>query len=108
MDDAGEFARPAPVINPRRRPTAVRAAHAILVGFSTQIAIGTLLLVTPLASDGLFDNLFPDEIVETIRSGPLDNSVGTLVEAAQGRMATGGGTAPSKPDDLTVIAYRPR
>ena len=34
------------------------------------------------------------------------NSIGALVEAAQGRMATSGGTAPSKPDDLTVIAFR--
>jgi serine/threonine protein phosphatase PrpC len=59
-----------------------------------------------LASDGLFDNLFADEIVEAIRSGPLDNSIGSLVEAAQGRMATSGGTTPSKPDDLTVIAFR--
>src|SRR3954470_11593471 len=59
-----------------------------------------------LASDGLFDNLFPEEIIEAIRSGPLDNSIGSLVEAAQGRMAAGGGTAPSKPDDLTVIAFR--
>ena len=75
----------------------------IEMGPPTELAPRDTLL---LASDGLFDNLFPDEIVEAIRSGPLDNSVGSLVEAARGRMATGGGTAPSKPDDLTVIAFR--
>ena len=51
MDDAGDFAPPPPVVRPRRRPTAVRAAIAILVGFSTLIAIGTLFLVTPIASE---------------------------------------------------------
>jgi serine/threonine protein phosphatase PrpC len=75
----------------------------IEMGPPTELAPRDTLL---LASDGLFDNLLPDEIIDTIRSGPLDNSVGSLVEAAQGRMATGGGTAPSKPDDLTVIAFR--
>jgi hypothetical protein len=50
--------------------------------------------------------LLPDEIIETIRSGPLDNSVGSLVHAAKDRMTTGDGDAPSKPDDLTVIAFR--
>ena len=75
----------------------------IEMGPPTEMAPRDTLL---LASDGLFDNLFPDEIVEAIRSGPLDNSIGSLVEAAQGRMATSGGTAPSKPDDLTVIAFR--
>jgi trk/ktr system potassium uptake protein len=33
-----------------RRPTAARAAVAVLVGFSALIAIGTVVLVTPLAS----------------------------------------------------------
>jgi PPM family protein phosphatase len=75
----------------------------IEMGPPTELAPRDTLL---LASDGLFDNLFPEEIIEAIRSGPLDNSIGSLVEAAQGRMATGGGTAPSKPDDLTVIAFR--
>lgn len=60
-----------------------------------------------LASDGLFDNLLPDEIIDTIRSGPLGPAVGTLVAATQKRMANKIGDAPSKPDDLTVIAFRP-
>jgi serine/threonine protein phosphatase PrpC len=60
-----------------------------------------------LASDGLFDNLLPSEIVELVRSGPLDRAVNDLAEEAQRRMLSSVGAAPSKPDDLTVIAYRP-
>lgn len=77
----------------------------IEIGPPTELAPRDTLL---LASDGLFDNLLPDEIIETIRSGPLDEAVGVLVQTAQDRMAKQTGDAPSKPDDLTVIAYRPR
>ena len=76
-----------------------------------RIEIGPPIEMAPrdtllLASDGLFDNLLPDEIVETVRSGPLEDAVSALIETAQQRMANQGGSAPSKPDDLTVIAYR--
>jgi hypothetical protein len=54
----------------------------------------------------VFDNLLPDEIVEAVRSGPLDEAVGELVATARERMARQDGPAPCKPDDLTVIAYR--
>jgi PPM family protein phosphatase len=77
----------------------------IEIGPPTEMAPRDTLL---LASDGLFDNLLPNEIVDAIRSGPLDRAIGSLVEVAQKRMANQNGTAPSKPDDLTVIAYRPR
>jgi PPM family protein phosphatase len=68
-----------------------------------------------LASDGLLDNLLPSEIVELVRTGPLDRAVGELVAVAQERMnASAGANAtkeagdiPSKPDDLTIIAFRP-
>ena len=60
-----------------------------------------------LASDGLVDNLFPNEIVECVCSGPLDRAVRSLVDEALRRMTSEGGEKPSKPDDLTVIAYRP-
>jgi serine/threonine protein phosphatase PrpC len=60
-----------------------------------------------LASDGLLDNLLPAEIVEIVRTGPLDKAVDQLVAVATERMNADGGTAPSKPDDLTVIAFRP-
>jgi serine/threonine protein phosphatase PrpC len=59
-----------------------------------------------LASDGLLDNLLPTEIVEFVRSGPLDRAVGAMVDEARRRMANQDGSGPCKPDDLTVIAYR--
>ena len=77
-----------------------------------RIEIGPPIEMAPrdtliIASDGLFDNLLPDEIVEAVRSGPLEEAIGGLIETAQQRMAAQEGTAPCKPDDLTVIAYRP-
>ncbi|MFO0791080.1 MAG: protein phosphatase 2C domain-containing protein [Pirellulales bacterium] len=77
-----------------------------------RIEIGPPLEMAPrdtllIASDGLFDNLLPDEIVETVRRGPLEEAVGALIDIAQERMAKQTEGAPSKPDDLTVIAYRP-
>ncbi len=60
-----------------------------------------------LASDGLADNLSLDEIVEIIRRGPLLDAVARLVERASARMAGSPDGQPSKPDDLTVVAWRP-
>jgi len=60
-----------------------------------------------VASDGLLDNLLPTEIVEFVRSGPLDEAVGAMVAEARRRMGNQEGNEPCKPDDRTVIAYRP-
>jgi serine/threonine protein phosphatase PrpC len=57
-----------------------------------------------LASDGLTDNLAIHEVVESIRKGQLGTSLNQLVSACHARMA--GGTSQSKPDDLTVVAFR--
>jgi serine/threonine protein phosphatase PrpC len=59
-----------------------------------------------LASDGLTDNLSLDEIIEIIRSGPLDRAIARLAALARQRMTDPGDGQPSKPDDLTLIAYR--
>ncbi len=80
-------------------------AMRIEIGPTVEMAARDTLV---LASDGLVDNLLPSEIVELVRSGPLDRAVGDLVEEARRRMTSQLGAAPSKPDDLTVIAYRPR
>jgi serine/threonine protein phosphatase PrpC len=76
----------------------------IEIGPSIEMASRDTLV---LASDGLLDNLLPTEIVEFVRSGPLDEAVGDLVTEARRRMTAANGQSPSKPDDLTVIAYRP-
>lgn len=59
-----------------------------------------------LASDGLFDNLHAHEIVEHLRKGPLEKGMQALVEECQKRMREPREGHPSKPDDVTVIAFR--
>lgn len=56
-----------------------------------------------IASDGLFDNLTKQEIAEFIRKGDLLEQATKLVQAVESRMQSEVG----KPDDLTVICYRP-
>jgi PPM family protein phosphatase len=77
-----------------------------------RIEIGPPIEMAPrdtllLASDGLFDNLLPGEIVDAVRSGPLEHAVSTLVATARSRMENSSEGTPCKPDDLTIIAYRP-
>ncbi len=77
----------------------------IEVGSAVEMARYDTLL---LASDGLFDNLHTEEIVERIRKGPLKRVASTLVEDCRRRMQTPEEGQPSKPDDLTFVAYRLR
>jgi serine/threonine protein phosphatase PrpC len=75
------------------------------VGPALQLAVRDTVL---LASDGLFDNLFIDEIVATICSGPLAAAADRLVERVQVRMqGTDAANQPCKPDDLTIVLFRP-
>jgi PPM family protein phosphatase len=76
-----------------------------------RIEIGPAIEMAPrdtllLASDGLLDNLLPNEIVEMVRTGPLEGAVAKLIHEARRRMSDSTGGQPSKPDDITVIAYR--
>ncbi len=61
-----------------------------------------------LASDGLADNLFVAEIIEHVRKGELARSAQGMAEAAQARMGSAREGLPSKPDDLSFVAWRPR
>jgi len=75
------------------------------VGPALQLAVHDTVL---LASDGLFDNLYIDEIVDTIRSGPLTGAADRLVERVQARMqGADAADQPCKPDDLTIVLFRP-
>jgi len=70
------------------------------------IAISRRLVLSPrdtvvLASDGLFDNVAIDDVVELLRKGNLKVGVEQLVALCHERMASGG-----HPDDLTLIALR--
>ncbi|MBD3648153.1 MAG: serine/threonine-protein phosphatase [Pseudomonadales bacterium] len=66
----------------------------------TMATFDTLLLGT----DGLFDNLQRDEIVEIIRHGDLRQSANDLATRALARMTDA--QAEGKPDDLTFILFR--
>jgi serine/threonine protein phosphatase PrpC len=61
-----------------------------------------------LASDGLADNLHVEEIVERIRKGPLESAAAALASDSAERMRRPVEGLPSKPDDLTFLAFRPR
>jgi serine/threonine protein phosphatase PrpC len=61
-----------------------------------------------LMSDGVTDNLTPGEIIDTVRTGPLAAAATALLERAQQRMTAPTGDELSKPDDATVVLFRPR
>jgi serine/threonine protein phosphatase PrpC len=60
-----------------------------------------------LGSDGLFDNLHVEEVVQIVRKGPLGKAAEVLAELARRRMLHPEEGQPSKADDLTFIVYRP-
>jgi serine/threonine protein phosphatase PrpC len=76
-----------------------------------RIELSSILPLAPrdtvvLGTDGLFDNLHTDEIVEIVRKGPLCEVAVTLAKRCDRRMRTPGEGKPSKPDDLTFILFR--
>jgi len=80
------------------------AEMSIQVGSSLTLARRDTVL---LGSDGLFDNLRLDEIIARIRKGPLPDAIDRLMDAATRRMTGAKADQPCKPDDLTVLAFRP-
>jgi serine/threonine protein phosphatase PrpC len=75
----------------------------IEMGPSLQLAARDTILI---ATDGLFDNLMLDVVIERIRKGSLRKAVAELAAAARRRMRAASESTPSKPDDLTIVAYR--
>ncbi len=59
-----------------------------------------------LASDGLFDNLLGEEIVERIRCGALPEVMAGLRSAVADRMRGGVPGRPCKPDDCSIVLFR--
>ena len=74
------------------------------VGPVVQLARRDTLVI---GSDGLFDNLYLDEVVELVRAGPLEQAAARLLEACRQRMREASPGHPHKPDDLTFILFRP-
>ncbi len=75
------------------------------IGSARELAERDTLL---LASDGLTDNVHLDEIVDLLRAGPLEERVAALAAEARRRMEEPIAGEPSKPDDLTLVAFRRR
>jgi serine/threonine protein phosphatase PrpC len=78
-----------------------------------RIEVGAVRALAPrdtllLASDGLSDNLRVPEIADRLRIGALHDACEKLAATARRRMYAPSEGEPSKPDDLTLIAYRPR
>jgi len=59
-----------------------------------------------IASDGLFDNLQLNEIVEIIRKNPLNKVSMQLASMCDKRMRQEDPGYPSKPDDLAFVLFR--
>ncbi len=76
----------------------------IEIGAQANLAPRDTLLV---ASDGLFDNLYIDEIVQMIRKGPLRPAAAALRNSAAERMSAVEPGQPCHPDDLTLLLFRP-
>ena len=83
----------------------VVGAHdmSITLGSTVKLSRYDTLLV---ASDGLFDNLYMEEITEIIRKGSLEIAANNLAQAARKRMLSAESELPAHPDDLTFILYR--
>jgi serine/threonine protein phosphatase PrpC len=79
----------------------------IEVGSSLRLAALDTVVV---CSDGLVDNLRLGEIAAIMRCGPLDRRLDRLAASVLERMSSGSMTTPdehpSKPDDLSIIAFR--
>jgi serine/threonine protein phosphatase PrpC len=77
----------------------------IEVGAERELATRDTLV---LASDGLSDNLTTREIADRMRRGPLTEAAEALASTARRRMYAPSEQEPSKPDDLTLLVFRPR
>lgn len=78
-----------------------------------RIEIGPPIELSPndtvlLSSDGLFDNLLTSEIIELARKGSLESVLQALSTECAHRMGASDKSLPSKPDDLTILTFRPK
>lgn len=84
----------------------------IIGSAAMRVEIGPTIRLAPrdtlvIASDGLFDNLQVEEIVNIIRTGPLLRAAQKLLEICRTRMAEFSENRPHKPDDLGFVLFRP-
>jgi serine/threonine protein phosphatase PrpC len=75
------------------------------VGSALSLDVRDTLVV---ASDGVFDNMSPEEVIAHVRKGSLAAATQQLVDATRRRMEGAVADTPSKPDDMSVVAFRLR
>ncbi|GMV82279.1 MAG: hypothetical protein AMXMBFR7_34630 [Planctomycetota bacterium] len=80
-------------------------AMRIEVGAALELSERDTVLI---ASDGLWDNLHTDEILQRLCIWPLERAMTGLAEGCLKRMLEPREGKPSKPDDVSLVAYRPR
>ena len=83
----------------------------VLGSTEMRIDMGPMLELAPrdtvvIASDGLNDNMYAEEIVDSVRAGTLLHAVTELASRCTRRMEALVEGQPSHPDDLSIIAYR--
>lgn len=76
-----------------------------------RIEIGAPITMAPrdtlvIASDGLWDNLFVEEVIDTVRTGNITESADDLMQSARSRINEPKDGLPSHPDDVTFVLYR--
>ncbi len=76
----------------------------IEVGPTRQLAPRDTIIV---GSDGLYDNLHLDEVIQHGRSGKLRRRIDAMAELATKRMIQDVDGQPGKPDDLSVLIFTP-
>ena len=76
----------------------------ITIGSPVKLAPHDTLLI---ATDGLFDNLQKDEVLNLVRKGKMIKCANGLIEKASKRMFEHNEDQPSKYDDLSFIMFRP-
>ena len=74
----------------------------IEIGPARALALRDTVIV---GSDGLWDNLRMEEVVQHGRAGRLEHRMRRLVELAEERMNSTDQVDPSKPDDLTILMF---
>jgi serine/threonine protein phosphatase PrpC len=85
-----------------------------MVGSSEmRIELGPTLTLAPrdtvlIASDGLWDNMMIGDIVEGVRKGAIEKSLTAIARQCRERMVRPSPDLPSKPDDMTALAFRLR
>ena len=59
-----------------------------------------------VASDGLWDNMYMDEVIDAVRVLPLSRAARLIVKTCGNRMSSDGDKWPGHADDLSFVVVR--